>query len=361
MSDRPRNPVRILVLNAGSTSTKLGVYEDERCLFSETLRHDETAIRASNSFLDQYPMRKRDIMRSLEEHETDLSAFDIAVSRGGTVRPLEGGTYLINDAFVRDAETERYGSHVCNVGCKLAHDLAMKAGIPAVTVDPPCIDEMIPEARYTGMPEFRRKSLFQALSQRATARKLAAALGKKYEEMNAVVAHMGGGMSIAAHRRGRIVDVNNGLDGDGPMAPERAGTLPAGDLVRLCFSGTLPQAEIIRKINGRGGLYAYLGTADVGAIEARADTGDAKAEELLSAMCYQIGKDIGAAAAVLRGKVDALGFTGGLVNSKFVMDRLREQTSWLAPVHVFQEQNEMEALALGALRHIRGTEPAREY
>jgi butyrate kinase len=247
------------------------------------------------------------------------------------------------------------------VGCKLAHDLAKETGIPAVTVDPPCIDELIPEARYTGVPEFRRKSLFQALSQRATARKLAAALGKKYEEINVVVTHMGGGMSIAAHRRGKIIDVNNGLDGDGPMAPERAGTLPAGDLVYLCFSGTLPQPEVMRKINGRGGLYAYFGTADVGSIEARADAGDAKAEEVLSAMSYQIAKSIGAAAVSLKGEIDALGFTGGLVNSKFVMNRLREQTAWIAPVHVFQEQNELEALALGALRYMRGIEPAKEY
>ncbi|MDR2136802.1 MAG: butyrate kinase, partial [Synergistaceae bacterium] len=275
--------------------------------------------------------------------------------------PLEGGTYKIDDAFVRDAESERYGSHVCNVGCKLAYDLARERGIPAVTVDPPCIDELIPEARYTGVPEFRRKSLFQALSQKSTARKLALALGKKYEDINVVVTHMGGGMSIAAHLRGRVIDVNNGLDGDGPMAPERAGTLPAGDLVRLCFSGGASREEILRKINGRGGLYAYFNTADVGAIEARSSAGDAQAEEILSSMCYQIAKSVGAAAVSLKGRVDALGFTGGLVNSKFVMNRLREWTEWIAPVHVFQEQNELTALAAAALRHLNGVDPAKDY
>lgn len=352
----------LLIMNLGSTSTKVAIYKNMECLHQETVRHDKDAeFRAINDLWDQYDFRKNVITEFVSRCNFKLSDFDYIVSRGAPVKAMNSGTYRINEAMVNDAKSRLYGNHPCGVGCAIAYDLAKELNVFALTVDAPCIDELIPQSRYTGWKDVYRKSFFQALNQKSVGRKLAKKLGKSYDHMNAIIVHMGGGMSIAAHHRGRIEDVNNGLDGDGPMAPERAGTLPVGVVLKYAFSGDYSYEQLYRMVNGKGGLYQLLGTTECRDIEQMIAEGDKEAKEVYDSMIYQIAKSIGAAAITLKGDVDAIAFTGGLAYSEYIIKEISEWCSFIAPIHLFPGENEIESLAEGALLGIEGTWPIQHY
>jgi butyrate kinase len=286
---------------------------------------------------------------------------DAIACRGGNVRPIPGGIYRICDGMIRDMKSGVYGKHPTNVGGLVAFDLGREFDIPVFTLDPPMTDELCTSARYSGIPHLERQSSFHALNQKATARKISAEIGRPYQELNLIVVHLGGGISVGAHRKGKIIDVNNALDGDGPFSPERAGSLPAGDLVKMCFSGKYGEDEILRLLTGGGGLVAYLGTTDAVEIERRIAEGDRKAEEIFEAMAYQVAKEIGACAAVLEGEVDVIALTGSLVYSKILMASLKRKISFIAPIHLNPGENEMLALAEGVMRYFNQEERLSAY
>ncbi len=351
----------ILAINVGSVSTKVSVYKNKRPLVNETIPHCQEEFEGFLDVWDQYDFRKTIILDLLGKKGFCLEQFDVIASRGGVTKPIPSGIYRINRTMLADMKSKVYGSHPTNVGCQIAFDLGEQLKIPALTVDPPVTDEMNALARYSGIPQIQRQSSFHALSQRATARKAAAALGKPYDQVNLIVLHLGGGISIGAHKQARVVDVNNALNGDGPFSPERAGSLPTGELINLCFSGRYTKEEMYRLICGRGGLMAYLGTTDVSEIENRIRSGDQKAQEVFEAMGYQVAKEVGAAAVVLDGQVDAVVLTGNLARSKRLVNFIKSKTAFIAPFYLFPGENEMESLALGALRFMTGQEPARDY
>jgi len=354
--------MRILAINPGSTSTKLGLYEDRQALFTETLAHNPAELAGYRTVLEQHAFRKEAVLRFLAGKDTPLSSLAAVVGRGGLTKPLSGGTYLVNQAMLDDLRAAERGEHAANLGPFLASELAQAAGgIPAFVVDPVVVDELDDVARLSGLPELPRESKFHALNQKAVARRAAKALGRSYQEVNLVVAHLGGGISIGAHRKGRVVDVNNALDGEGPMSPERSGTLPAGALVHLCFSGRFTEAQVRRKIIGCGGLMAHLGTTDAREVEKRIQAGDAHAKLVFQAMAYQVAKGIAALGAVFSGEVDAVVLTGGLANSELLTGWIKERVAFLAPVLIYPGEGELEALALGAWRVLVGEEEAKVY
>ncbi|MCR3954652.1 MAG: butyrate kinase [Gudongella sp.] len=353
---------KILVLNLGSTSTKVAIFQDRNCLHQETIRHetDDSFIKF-NDIWEQYDFRKNAIEDFVSSHGYKMTDFDFLVSRGAPIKPMNSGTYRINDNMVADARSRKYGNHPCGVGCALAHDMAKELNVEAYTVDAPCIDELIAEARYTGWKDIYRKSWYQALNQKSVGRKLAAELGREYDEINAIIIHMGGGMSIAAHNKGKVEDVNNGLDGDGPMAPERAGTLPIGEVLKAAYSGEYTYNELYRKVNGKGGLFAHLGTKDGKEVEKLIEQGDQKAKEVYDSMIYQIAKSIGSAAVTLKGKVDAIAFTGGLAYSDYIVKGLTEWCEFIAPIHLYPGEDELASLVDGAMNAVTGKWPIQEY
>lgn len=356
-----KNMYRILVINPGSTSTKIAVYEDTTPIVQQTLRHSTQELSLYKNILDQYPFRKDLIMKILEKCDIPVSSLDGIVARGGLVYPLEGGCYRINDRMIQDLKEAVMGEHASNLGALIAKAIGDEIEKPAFIVDPVVVDEFEPLARYSGSPELPRLSIFHALNQKAVARRVAEELHKNYPECNLIVAHLGGGISIGAHKQGRVIDVNNALDGDGPFAPERSGGLPAGQLARLCFSGKHTLNAIQKMITGNGGLVAYLGTNDGIEIEKHIQHGDEKAREVYEAMAYQVAKEIGAMAAILRGNVDAIVLTGGLAyNTRFV-NWIRERIAFLAPVKIVPGEDEMTALLEGALPVLQGKEQAKEY
>jgi butyrate kinase len=292
----------------------------------------------------------------------DLKKINLIVCRGGLLKPIPGGAYKVNEAMIRDIRNPM-GEHESNLGGLIAYSLAEEIGpeVEAIIVDPTCIDEMEDIARISGMPELPRKSFLHALNQRAGGRKFAKEIGKKYEEINVIVVHMGGGISVGAHCKGRIIDVNNGLNGDGPMSPERSGGLPAGQLVDLCFSGLFTKAEICKKIKGKGGLTAYLGTSDALEIENRIAEGDEKAKLVYAALPYQVAKEIGALSTVLKGEVDAIILTGGLAYSTVIVDDITERVAHLAPVKVYPGENEMEAMAMHGFMALNHELEVKQY
>ncbi|PTM58560.1 butyrate kinase [Desmospora activa] len=353
--------IRVLAINPGSTSTKIGIYDDDKAILEETLRHDAEELNAYPELFNQYPFRKRVILDTLEQKGINLTHLRGVVGRGGLLRPIPGGTYQVNDTMIRDLRSGRYGEHASNLGAILAQDIAGKLEIPAFIVDPVVVDEMDPIARISGVPQIERRSIFHALNQKAVARRVADRMGKRYNEINLVVAHMGGGITVGAHRRGRVVDVNNGLHGEGPFSPERAGTLPVGDLVAISYSGKFFASEIMKMIVGKGGLMGYLGTTDAKEVEERIQAGDQRARLVYSAMAYQVAKEIGAAANVLEGSVDGIILTGGLAYGEIFTGEIRRRIDWIAPVYVLPGENELQALVEGALRVIRGEEEACTY
>jgi butyrate kinase len=355
------NTKKILVINLGSTSTKVAVYESDKVKFMESVSHPAEELKEFKTIVDQYELRKKTILGVLNRNGMSLSELDAVASRGGNMKPVPGGIYAISPEMIDDMKSGKFGQHPNMCGGIVAYDLGQEFTIPALTVDPPTVDEMCTCARYSGIPQITRQSSFHALNQKATARKIAAKLGKSYEDVNLIVAHLGGGISVGAHRNGKVVDVNNALDGDGPFSPERSGTLPVGDLIKLCFSGDYERAQVLRLVQGGGGLVAYLGTTSGLEIEKRITAGDTVAEEVFEAMCYQVAKEIGASAAVLEGKVDAIALTGSLAYSKRVVDSLTRKISFIAPVMLDPGENEMDALAAGAMRYFEGNEKLATY
>ncbi|AEH51881.1 butyrate kinase [Pseudothermotoga thermarum] len=353
---------KLLVINPGSTSTKLAIFEDENLVLSETIRHSVEELSQYQRIFDQYDFRKRVILDFLTKSGYSIKDFSAIVGRGGLLRPIPSGTYEVDEKMLEELREARYGEHASNLGAVIAHELAQLAGVKAYIVDPVVVDEMQPVARISGHPDFRRKSIFHALNQKAVARKAAESLGKTYEEVNLIVAHMGGGISIGAHVKGKVVDVNNALDGDGPFTPERSGTLPLTQLIDLCFSGKYSKEWILKRIKGNGGLVAYLGTNSGLEVQERISKGDKEAELVYRAMAYQIAKWIGKMAAAMKGEVDAIVLTGGLAyDERYLVPWLKEYVSFIAPVMVFPGGDEEKALALGALRVLRGQEKAKSY
>ncbi|MEC1290857.1 butyrate kinase [Bacillus mojavensis] len=352
---------RILTINPGSTSTKIGVFHNERSIFEKTLRHNIEELQRFDHIIDQYEFRKKHILETLHEQGINISKFDAVCARGGLLRPIEGGTYEVNDDMIEDLKSGYAGQHASNLGGIIAREIADGLNIPSYIVDPVVVDEMSELAKMSGMPEIERKSIFHALNQKAVARKAAASLGKRYEHMKMIITHMGGGITIGVHDRGRVVDVNNGLHGEGPFSPERAGTVPAGDLVNLCFSGKYTKEEIMKKLVGTGGLSGYLGTNDAVKVKQMIQGGDEKARLIFDAMAYQVAKEIGAASAVLKGEVEAIVLTGGLAYGKSFVSSISSYIDWISDVLVYPGENELQSLAQGALRVLQGEEQSKQY
>ena len=341
---------RLLVINPGSTSTKIAVYAGEEPLFVETIRHDAADLDRFAQVMDQEDYRRELILAALAKHDLSVTDLTAIIGRGGLMRPIPGGVYRVGPQMLSDLRSCRFGTHASNLGAILAHDLATSAGIPSFIADPVVVDEMAPLARYSGHPDITRRSIFHALNHKAVARRAAAELGQPYEELRLIVAHLGGGVSVGAHEGGRVVDVNNALDGDGPFSPERSGGLPAGQLVDWCFAPGASEADIRRRITGAGGFLAYLGTASGMEIERRILAGDAKARETHAALAYQVAKDIGAMGTVLAGQVDAVILTGGLAHDKALISLICDRVKFLGRVMIYPGEDEMTALALAAIR-----------
>lgn len=356
-----KDTYRILVINPGSTSTKIAVFENETAIVSESIKHSTEDLRAFNDIWEQYDYRKSAIINEIAKHGFNLKYFDVIACRGGNTKPIEGGIYLLNEDMLKDMKSGLYGKHATNVGGLISYDLGKALGIPVITLDPPVTDELCKYARYTGIPLITRQSSFHALNQKATARKVAEKLGKSYQEVNMIVAHMGGGISIGAHEKGRVIDVNNALDGDGPFSPERAGSVPTGDLVKLCYSGRYREDEVLKMLTGKGGLTAHLNSNSGLEIEEMIKKGNDMAKEIYLTMAYQVAKEIGAAAAALKGELDAIAFTGSLAYSELLMNTIKEYVGFLAPIYMVPGENEMEALAAGAMRYLSGTEMPKVY
>ncbi len=351
----------ILIINPGSTSTKVGIFAAGEMRINVSVKHPDEEIRKFPTIWDQYDYRKDAILGVLRDNKLSMEEIDAIACRGGNVRPLPGGIYRICPKMIADMKSGVYGAHPINVGGLVAFDLGEQYGIPVLTADPPMTDELCTSARYSGIPQIARQSSFHALNQKATARKIAAGLGKDYHDVNLIVVHLGGGISVGAHRKGRIIDVNNALDGDGSFSPERAGSLPAGDLVKMCFSGDYTKEQMLKLLTGGGGLYAYLGTTNAIEIEKRIAAGDEKAAEVYEAMAYQVAKEIGACTTVLEGEIDAIALTGSLVYSKVLLDSLKKKISFIAPLYLIPGENEMEALADAAMRYLNNEEELSVY
>lgn len=351
----------ILVLNPGSTSTKMAVYRGDKPLCQESIEHDRAELERFPRIVDQHPMRQQVVMDFLARHKVDVKALGAVVDRGGLLKPISSGTYRISEAMLEDLRQAKRGEHISNVGAFIAREIADKAGCPAFIVDAVSVDEFTPLARISGLAGIERKSLLHALNMRMAALQACRELGKKLDQVNLIVAHLGGGISISPVERGKFVDVNNANE-HGPFSPERAGHLPCADLVKMCFSGKFSKDEIVKKLTRTGGLTAYLGTNKAGEAVERAKSGDRQAAEVLEAMCYQIAKEIGACATVLKGRVDAIVVTGGVAYNKMLTDWIRERTEFISKKFlVYPGEDEMPALAAGALRVLRGEEKAREY
>ncbi|SER48520.1 butyrate kinase [Salipaludibacillus aurantiacus] len=352
---------RILSINPGSTSTKIGVFDNDKEVMIETIRHDRETLGAFDSIIAQYMFRKEMILETLDQSGINLSKLSAVVGRGGLLRPIAGGTYRVNDAMLEDLRAGYSGQHASNLGGIIAYEIADQLNIEAYIVDPVVVDEMDPVAKVSGFADFERKSIFHALNQKAVARKVASELGKPYEQLNLIVVHMGGGITVGSHKAGRVIDVNNGLHGEGPFSPERAGTVPAGDLVSLCFSGEYYADEVMKKMVGQGGLVGHLGTNDAVEVENRIAKGDEKAELVYEAMAYQVAKEIGSHGAVLGGEIDAIILTGGLAYGKEFVQKIVSRVKWMSNVIIKPGENEMQALAEGALRVLHGEEEAKIY
>lgn len=353
--------IKSLIINPGSTSTKIGVFEDETLLFEETLRHSTEEIAQYASIVDQKDFRKQIILDLLKKKDFDIKSLQVVVGRGGMLKPIPGGTYAVSDDLLEDLKIGKQGQHASNLGGILAREIGDSIGVPSYIVDPVVVDELMPISRYSGVPELPRTSVFHALNQKAVAKRYAKEQGKAYNSLNLIVVHMGGGVSVGAHAQGRVVDVFNALDGDGAFSPERAGAVPSGALIKMCFSGEYTEKEVYKKIVGNGGFNAYVGTNDMRDVEKLVNDGDKKAEEIRDAFIMQVAKDIGSMACVLKGKVDQIIVTGGIAYDKAVVDGLKERAEFIAPFTVYPGEDELLALTQGALRVMNGEEEAMTY
>ncbi|MFN8254733.1 MAG: butyrate kinase [Bacteroidales bacterium] len=345
----------VLAINPGSTSTKIAVFQNSNPVFLKTLNHDAKELKKFATIADQYDYRKNIILEELSKTDLKIEFIKAVVGRGGLVKPIESGIYEVNEKLVKDLIDTKLGEHASNLGGLIANEIARNLPeAKAYIADPVVVDELSPLARVSGHPAFRRKSIFHALNQKAVARAHAKSVMKTYEDMNLIVVHLGGGISIGAHERGRVIDVNQALDGEGPFSPERSGTLPIGDLVNLCFSGHYSKEKIKSMIKGEGGLVAYLGTNSAYEVEKNAMNGDEEAKFYFDAMAYQVSKAIGSMFPVLKGNVDAILITGGIANSKYFVNKIIERVYKIAPVHVYPGEDEMRALAMNGLMVLTG-------
>ncbi len=352
--------IKSLIINPGSTSTKLGIFEDENLISEETLRHTTEEISQFEKIVDQVDFRKEMILNFLKEKGEDISSFNVIVGRGGLLKPIPSGTYAVTDKLIEDLKIGVGGEHASNLGGILAKGIADEIGVPSYIVDPVVVDELSDVARLSGVPELPRVSIFHALNQKAVAKRYAKEVGRAYEDLNLIVVHMGGGVSVGAHTGGKIVDVFNALSGEGAFSPERAGAVPPAALVDMCFSGKYTQAEIKKKLIGNGGYNAYLGTNNAQEVYKRS-LSEPEAKLVFDAFVYQVSKDIGAMATVLKGKVDQIILTGGIAHGEQVTGDISERVGFIAPVTIYPGEDELLALAQGALRVMNGEEEARNY
>ncbi|MBC1732906.1 butyrate kinase [Listeria seeligeri] len=351
----------VLTINPGSTSTKFAVYQGDKLLFEETIRHGMEELANFKNVQEQFDFRWQVLRRVIDAFGYDRNQLDAVVGRGGLLRPVAGGTYMVTDKMLDDLQENRYGEHASNLGAMLAKKLADELQISSYIVDPVVVDELQPVARFSGNELIVRKSIFHALNHKAVGRKIAKELGSDYENMNFVIAHLGGGISVAAHRQGKAIDVNNALDGDGPFSPERSGSLPMNDFLEACFSGNWTKRELHDLIVGRGGMISYLGTNSMVDVEAKVQAGDEKAIDAFDAMAYQVSKEIGACSVVLQGKIDAIILTGGLARSALFTNKIIGQTGWISNVIIEPGEDELEALNNGVQRVLAGLEKEKIY
>lgn len=352
-------PQRILVVNPGSTSTKIGVFEDGIELFTDSISHSAEELAPFSTIASQFGFRDTCIRETLAKRGFDLGSLSCVVGRGGLLKPIPGGVYAVSAEMKAELTSARFGEHASNLGALIADALAGELGIPAFIADPVVVDELDDKARLYGHKLFVKQSIFHALNQKAVARRWASEHARRYEDVRIIVAHMGGGISVGLHSLGRVVDVNNALNGEGPFSPERAGTLPSGALTKLCFSGTYTEKEVMKMINGQGGLVSLAGTNDMRVLEAKMKDGDANAALIHEAFIYNVGKAIGALAAAAEGKLDGIVLTGGIAYGAPVQEGLKRMVGWMAPVTVYPGEGELEALALAGERGLRGE--AQEY
>ena len=341
---------KIFVINLGSTSTKIAYFEDDKCILKDTIKHSVEETKKYDTIWDQFDFRKDAIDDFMKKHNINVKELDAIVTRGGHTQPLTSGVYRINAKMLEQSRSMKYGNHPTDLGLQLANEYAKQGPLP-FTVDTPCTDEFEPLARYSGLKEIERLSRFHALNHKAVARKFAEEHNKKYEDLNLVVCHMGGGTSVAVHKNGRLIDGNNGLDGDGPFSTDRSCGLPVGQLIKMCYSGEYTLEQMKKKIKGLGGLMSYVNETDVATIEKRAfENGEKECKEALDAMCYQTAKEIGAMSTVINGKVDAILITGGIANSEYLMNQIKQRVEFIAPVYLYPGEFEMESLGKNVYR-----------
>jgi len=352
--------IRVLSINPGSTSTKIAVYDNEERIFQENVKHATEELAKFPKLTDQFDVRKAVILQTLENKNIELKSLNGVIGRGGLLKPMEGGTYNISENMIKDLHIGIQGEHASNLGGLIAHSIASTLGVPSFIADPVVVDELHDVARISGHPEFPRKSIFHALNQKAIARLYCSDKKVDYKKQNLIVAHMGGGVSVGLHSMGRVIDVNNALDGDGPFAPERSGSLPMGQIIKACFDGKYTLADMKKVITGKGGLVAYFGSNDYVELEERAKS-DKTVALALEAFCYQIAKEIGALSVITSGKIDAILLTGGIAHGKNVISYIKGKVQHIAPVFEYPGEDEMWALACAALRVLKGDEKAKEY
>ncbi|MDE6463495.1 MAG: butyrate kinase, partial [Muribaculaceae bacterium] len=351
---------RVLAINPGSTSTKVAVYDDTEPIFTISIAHTAEELQSFATVLDQFAWRKSLVEKALSDAGIKLDSINAVIGRGGIMSPVESGVYEVNDDLIHDLVHAKM-QHASNLGALIARDIANEIGVKAFIADPVVVDEMMPYARISGVPELPRESIFHALNQKAVARLFARESHTSYENLNLIVCHMGGGITISAHRKGQVIDTTNALDGCGPFSPERSGSLPPGPLVHLCFSGKYTEDELIKLVHGKGGLMAHLGTTSIPEVLDRIDRGDLHAMLVLRAMVYTVAKEIGAMSTALKGDVDAIILTGGMAHSKRITDFVAEHVSFIAPIYVYPGENELKALAENALAAITGEREIKVY
>lgn len=351
----------ILAINPGSTSTKVSIYNDSEEVATQTIRHTTEDIGRYDGIVDQKEFRKQVILTFMKEKGFTTEDLRAVVGRGGLLKPIPGGTYIVEDAMLTDLKEEKFNTHASNLGAILAHEIALLAGVDAYIVDPVVVDELIDVARVSGLKGIERRSVVHALNQKAVARKVLEQRGNSYDTSNVIVAHLGGGASISAHQNGKMIDVVNGLDGEGPFTPERTGGLPLFDFAKMILNEKLDLNEVKKRLAGKGGVNSYLNEIDLRRVIERIDNGDTEAKLIMEAMTYQIAKAIGEMATVLKGNIDLIILTGGAAYGQFVVDHIKDRVSWIAPVEVKPGEMEMDALFEGVMRVLNGEEKVKHY
>ena len=354
--------MKILTINPGSTSTKIAIYENDLVIFYKNLNHSAEDLKNFKRISEQYEFRKEIIYEELKKTDIDLESIRVIVGRGGMLKPLQSGVYVINEQMKKELMSSKIRQHASNLGALIADSIASKLpSCKAYIADPVVVDELDDLARVSGHPLFKRISIFHALNHKAVARIHAKISNCKYEDLNLIIVHMGGGITVGVHHKGRVVDVNQGIDGEGAFTPERSGTLPPGDVIRICFEGKYAQEEILKMITGQGGFAAYLGTNNALEVEEMITSGNVEAERIFKGLAYQVSKEIGAAATVLKGEIDFILLTGGLAYSEKLVKLIVERVKKIAPVVIYPGENEMKALALNGLQVLKGELEPKEY